>query len=66
MSKRNPFTLMNEEEERYWQKPSCYAKMSAEEIARNEAVARDYAIDGIKKSEERAKIKRAKARAMQD
>ena len=63
MSKRNPFTLMNEQEERRWDKPPYYAKMSAEEIARSEAVARDYAIDGIKRSEERAKIRRAKARA---
>lgn len=63
MSKRNSFTSMNEQEERYWQKPSYYSKMSAEEIARNEAVARDYAIDGIKKSEERAKIRREKAKA---
>jgi len=59
MSKRNPFTLMTEQEERSWQKPSYYAKMSAEEIACNEAVARAYAIDGIKKSKERDKIRRA-------
>lgn len=57
--------MSKQEEERYL-KPSYYAKMSAEEIARSEAVARDYAREGIKKSEERARIERAKAGDMQD